>query len=237
MKKFIAFIAIFGVIMHAGAMTKTKINIPDQKIHIQAGKVGSKSGVSTPISLGKTVSKASLSYDLMMEDNFDCKLRNGKKLTGKFPGLSGGRKPNTGGIPDYKDLNRGWSVRPIYRGYGCKLMLYIYDMDMPPPSRPGKDTFGKNERLNIKSISLKPGQSYRIKLEVIVNDIGKDNGIARLWVDNELAAEYSDITYRMNYPGNGAIDTVRYSVFNGGGKKFKLEKDTSISIRNVVVDY
>ena len=220
----ILIIAIYGSI----SMNTSAITEKDRVIYIKSGTVGSSSGTSYKIPLKESVESTTLYYQLQLSKNFDCTIRGGEKLTGKFPGLSGGKDPNTGGLIDTEDTNRGWSVRPIYRGYGCKLKLYLYDLNIA--SRHGKKSYGKDLNLNLKSFHLNPGEKYKIKLYVKMNDLEKENGIIKLWVNENLSAVYENIKFRNNQPNSGIIDEVRYSVFNGGGKDFKLEQDVSISI-------
>jgi len=172
-----------------------------------SNKGGSKFRVKT-----LPLDKATLKYDVMFEKGFNF------NKGGKLPGLGGG-KAQTGGH-NSKD---GFSVRLMWYSKGTKgsikdtskanLFAYLYY-----PLK--KEKYGENINLNTLII---PNKWYHIKIYVKLNDIGKQNGILKIWVNKKLVLYKNNFVFRIN---NIHIDQFLFHTFFGGhGKKWASPKN------------
>ena len=59
-----------------------------------------------------------------------------------------------------------------------------------------------------------PGQWQRLDQEVIVNHLGQKDGVLRVWVDDRLVVNRTDVLYRVNE--NVLIAGLMFSTFFGG---------------------
>lgn len=139
--------------------------------------------------LGRTGANAAcLSLRIFFQDGFEwAKGGGGTKLGfGLWGGdeasdLSGGTRP---------DKQHGWSVRNVNSSYGFR--LYSYHLN-----RPG--AFGQQGGAGLArwgSSDWRPGQWQDVDLEVVMNDVGSDNGYAQLWLNGKHRQTMNKLRFR-----------------------------------------
>lgn len=160
----------------------------------------------------KNSDEATFEYDLMFEKGFNF------NKGGKLPGIGGG-VAQTGG----HNSKNGFSVRLMWYSKGTKhsiqdtskatLFAYLYY-----PLK--KEKYGEN--VNLDTV-INSNQWYHIKIYVKLNDIGKSNGILKIWINNELMLERDDFVFRIN---NIHINQILFHTFFGGhGRKWASPKN------------
>jgi hypothetical protein len=138
-----------------------------------------------------------LSYYVRFSENFDF------VKGGKLPGLFGGTGNNGGDIPDGED---GFSTRFMWRSDG-EGEVYAY----LPTSREHGTSIGRG------SWSFRPNTWYHLEQEVTLNHPGEANGRLRVWVDNQIIFDRSDLTFRS--VETLQIEGILFSTFFGGGDR------------------
>ncbi|MGK7888382.1 MAG: polysaccharide lyase [Leptolyngbyaceae cyanobacterium] len=136
-----------------------------------------------------------LSYYLRFSDNFDF------VKGGKLPGLYGGTANSGGHIPDGTD---GFSTRFMWRQNGAG-EVYAY--------LPTSDHYGTS--LGQGNWQFQPGQWHHLVQEVRLNQPGQANGIIRVWLDDQLVLDQTDVVFRTTEQLQ--IDGIFFSTFFGGG--------------------
>lgn len=136
--------------------------------------------------------RACLSYRVRFEPGFDF-VRGGK-----LPGLYGGEAPSGG---ESVDGENGFSMRLMWREQGQgELYPYVVGLEGTSVGR-GAWTFPTGEWVTVEQ-------------EVVLNDPGEPNGVARLWIDGRPVLELNDVVYRTT-PAL-TIDGLMFSTFFGG---------------------
>jgi hypothetical protein len=228
----------FGTYFSAGTLLlSTRVKVVDRgenygkaiKVKYPKGKLRSlKSGASWHWkSFGKH-KDIYLSYWVKFKSDFVF------KRGGKLHGLCGG-KGNTGGKkPTGHD---GWSSR-VHWGPGNKIKQYVYHKDQagnygqsiywvknPEPIviEPGK-SIDRNEGDEIRFTT---GVWHYIVTRVVVNDVGKRNGLVQSWLDGDLVLNAHGFEFRDTFCSdkNLLIDDMYFSTFFGGNSKlYKPDK-------------
>lgn len=146
--------------------------------------------------------RACLSYKVRFESGFDF------VKGGKLPGLYGGDAPSGG---DDVDGENGFSMRLMWREQGQgELYPYVVGLEGVSVGR-GAWTFPSGEWVSVEQ-------------ELILNEPGQANGVARLWIDGRAVLEQRDIVYRTT--GDVTIDGLMFSTFFGGnGKEWRTPRD------------
>lgn len=130
---------------------------------------------------------------------------------GKLPGLFGGAAPSGG---EEADGENGFSMRYMWRKHG-QGELYEYAVNQD-------EEYGKSVGRGLWSFPT--GQWVTLEQEVILNDPGQANGVARVWVDGRPILEQRGITYRTSEAVT--IDGLMFSTFFGGhGKDWRTPRD------------
>jgi len=124
---------------------------------------------------------------------------------GKLPGLCAGAC-FSGGNPS--DGVSGWSMRYMWRAYGAG-EEYGYILPAEP--------YGTELGLGTWTFGL--GNWHHIEEQIILNDPGKSNGVARVWYDRSQAGERpvyeaTNLVYRSVF--SLVIDRIFFSTFFGG---------------------
>ncbi len=119
---------------------------------------------------------------------------------GKLPGLFGGDSPD-GCTPDRRN---GFSARLMWRERG-RAEVYLYAADTTGPC---------GESLGRGAFWLTPGKASRMELEVVLNEIGKQNGTVRLWQDGVLKVEARRRHLRVT--SAVGVDGLYFNTFFGG---------------------
>lgn len=148
--------------------------------------------------------RSCLQYKVRFEPGFDF------VKGGKLPGLYGGIAPSGG---EEVTGDEGFSIRFMWRedGQGELYEYVIKDADYGKSVGRGAWTFPT-------------GQWVTIEQEVILNDPGQKNGIARVWVDGAPVLEQQNIVYRTN--DRVYADGLMFSTFFGGhGEEWRTPRD------------
>jgi hypothetical protein len=119
---------------------------------------------------------------------------------GKIPGVSGG-KGYTGGEP--ATAGDGFSVRIMWRE-GGRLIPYVYHYNQPGQYG---DTFGATIGY------LTDDKAYKMKYYIKLNTGTNADGILRIYIDNVMKFEKTNIVYRTD---ESKIDTAHLAIFAGG---------------------
>lgn len=165
-------------------------------------------GIVTFVSLGESLEKACVSYDIRFSDDFDW------SLGGKLPGLQGtppGVEPATpsgGGNPG----ELGWSSRGMWLGPDAyswagptnMAISYVYG-----PRQEGH--YGDNERWGR---AFEAGRWHTVVQCHTMNSVGAADGTLRAWMDGDLVLNVEDHVYRLR--GDLGITHLAWSVFRGG---------------------
>ncbi|MBN8414377.1 hypothetical protein LCL99_11535 [Halomonas denitrificans] len=151
---------------------------------------------------------ACLSYRVRFEQGFDF------VKGGKLPGLFGGEAPSGG---DDVTGENGFSMRYMWRENG-QGELYEYVVG-------GDNDYG--DSIARGRFSFPSGQWVTLEQEIILNDPGQANGVARVWVNGQPLIEQTDITYRTS--DSVHIDGLMFSTFFGGhGKDWRTPRDQHV---------
>lgn len=132
---------------------------------------------------------------------------------GKLPGLSGGRANGGGDIPTGKD---GWSARYMFHGTAIKFYLYhpdIYKEAGDSKVIKGKDYYGRGVELN-PGYALKPEVWYTVTQRIVMNTVGKSNGLVEGFINGKLCAVQTGIRFRDIE--SLKIDKISFANFFGG---------------------
>lgn len=119
---------------------------------------------------------------------------------GKLPGLCGGTANSGGHIPNGTD---GFSTRFMWRTGGSG-ELYAY--------MPGSQEWGTS--LGRGTWDFKTGIWQMVEHQLVLNDVGKENGLVRIWIDEELVLEETGLVFRTT--PSLKIDGIFFSTFFGG---------------------
>ena len=122
---------------------------------------------------------------------------------GKIPGFSGGAGYTGGEGELARTLGDGFSVRIMWRE-GGRLIPYVYHAGM---TKDYGDTFGKTIGY------LVDGTTHLIRYYAKLNTGSNADGILRIYLDDVLKVEKTDILYRTD---DSKIDTAHLSIFAGG---------------------
>jgi hypothetical protein len=122
---------------------------------------------------------------------------------GKLPGLCGGPKTITGG--DAVNGLDGFSARVMWRKDG-RGQAYVYHMHQP--SKYG-DEFDFPE-----DFRFVPGKPVTLRMQVEMNAAGKKNGQLRIWADDKLMVEKTDLQWRKGT--TYGVDSILFNTFHGG---------------------
>ncbi|MGB8714697.1 MAG: polysaccharide lyase [Onishia taeanensis] len=130
---------------------------------------------------------------------------------GKLPGLFGGEAPSGGEEANGKN---GFSMRYMWRKNG-QGELYEYAVDQG-------EEYGKSVGRGLWSFPT--GRWMTLEQEIVLNDPGQANGIARVWVDGRPILEQRGIIYRTT--SDVTIDGLMFSTFFGGhGEDWRTPSD------------
>lgn len=143
-----------------------------------------------------------LQYDLYFSKNYDF------VQDGKLPGLYGGNDKCSGG----RSTISCFSTRLMWRHNGIG-EIYLYS---PKQKRIKNALYHDNYGISLSRGNYKfdVGKWINIKEEIVLNDINKNNGIIKLWINNKLVIQYNNIILRKY--DNIYINGIMIQVFYGG---------------------
>jgi hypothetical protein len=172
---------------------------PDGSDAIRVAYVGYEKGskrVTGRYPLKSKVEQATLSFDVRFDKDFQWV--KGGKLHGLAP-----KKPITGGKKQPPD---GWSARVTFKEDG-KCATYLYHQ-----SKPRKYGTGSKSKAPV----FRAGTWHHVTLAMQINDPGKPNGLARIYIDNKLVVSSDKIDFRGTGGDPTLIQTFLFSTFHGG---------------------
>jgi hypothetical protein len=161
--------------------------------------------ITKSIKINNTCKYATLIYNLFFPYNFDF------VKGGKLPGLYGGDIEK--GCSGCEHSNKCFSTRLMWRKNG-KGEVYLYI--------PNNNNLNiKKENTNDCGISLGRGNFtfikdnwIEIKQQIKLNDINKNNGFIKLWINSELYIYHYNMIFKDNE--NVKINGILFSTFFGG---------------------
>ncbi|MFK7736668.1 MAG: polysaccharide lyase [Pirellulaceae bacterium] len=182
------------------------------------GAVGPKAGgAQWKLTFPESYQALRLEYRLQFGEGFDF-VRGGK-----LPGLAGGTAPTGSKLADG---NNGWSSRFMWRtdhhgksGRPPQRRAWLQSYMKHFESGPKEDGIGEDEldwRRDSRRVMIEAGRWYSIRQEVRMNDVGKNDGQLRVWLDGVLVANRDDVYYRKS--DKIGIDVLYFSTFFGGSK-------------------
>lgn len=193
---------------------------PDGSDAIKVAYIGTGKGSDRIVmgeDLSKAVQAATLSFDVMFDEDFQWV--KGGKLHGLGP-----KKPVTGGAPRRPD---GWSARMMFKEDG-RLTYYVYDQD-------GRKKPGHAENRPRKA--FKAGKWHNVVCKVIVNDAGEKNGKVEVFVDGRSISRMTKIELRGENSPETLITHFIFATFHGGGSPDWAPKDSSGKYTTVYAYY
>jgi hypothetical protein len=192
----------FGVIAVNGSGKYLKEMFPKNKFGLKYA------GVQWQAPLNNGYNELYLTYKVKFSKGF-----TNRNYHGKLPGLSGGKSNGGGEIPNGKD---GWSARYMFHGTSINFYLYhpeIYkDAGDSKPIK-GKDYYGRGVTLD-PGYTLKPEVWYTVTQRVVMNTVGKSDGLVEGYINGKLCAVQTGIRFRDTESLN--IDKISFSNFFGG---------------------
>ncbi len=146
-----------------------------------------------------------LVYDLKFDKNFQ--FVKGGKLHGFGP-----ENPVTGGG---KTVPAGWSARLLFKREG-RLGSYLY-------------TQNKTNKYGVEAIykefKFEKERYYAISFHVKINDVGKDNGYAHVYINGRKLIEQNEIRFRSVGGKESLINEFLFNTFHGGNTAAWAPKD------------
>jgi hypothetical protein len=158
--------------------------------------------------LSKGYDELYLTYKVKFSKGF-----TNKNYHGKLPGLAGGKSSNAGYLPTGKD---GWTARYMFHGTSINFYLYYPDMykeygDKAPVSK--KNYYGVGKTLS-PGYTLQPEVWYTITQRIVMNTLGKRDGLVEGFINGKLCATQTGLRFRDI--STLQIDRVFFSNFFGG---------------------
>ena len=142
---------------------------------------------------------ACLTYQVRFPKGFD--FRRG----GKLPGIFAGSRPPSGG--ERPKENEGFTARLMWRQGGAG-ELYLYAPNMVPSSLRG------GMRLGTGNWVFGTEKWTTVEIEVVLNNVGADNGLIHIWVDGEAVLFVREVRFRKD--AGLSIGGLMFSTFFGG---------------------
>lgn len=142
---------------------------------------------------------------------------------GKLPGLYGGIGNSGGKIPNGYD---GFSVRLIWQKFGIgKVYAYIPQTDILQKWGVG---------ITDTKWSFTRGQWDTITLKVKMNSVGFSDGEIKLWLNDKLVIDRTNIEYRKS--NSLTLDGIMFSTFYGGNNpSFSPNSKQYVDFKNIKI--
>lgn len=224
--------------MTVGASNLTNTSIATEAGHgnfmrqtLPANASGGSSGIVTFPKLSQIVDEASMEYDVRFGAGFDW------SYGGKLPGLGGARAGTNPGdaagcnaVNDYSWSGRSMWITPgSYPNSSSAPNEWIGYMYNPTKANSCGD--------NVQSdTSFVAGQWHRIKQYYKMNTPGSNDGVHRMWIDNQLVFERTNFVYRSAADVN--VSHIYWAIFRGGGStdtNWQSNQVDTIDIDNITI--
>ena len=191
-------------------------NSPVLKATYKSSQIGSER-----IVIRYKLKERGMAYTLLFDVKFDHDFQFVKG--GKMHGL-GPDRPITGGNAMKPD---GWSARMMFHR-GQEIQTYIYCQNK-------KGQYGTTKKN--PSFKFEKDRFYAISYHVRVNDIGKDNGLAHVYIDGKPIILHDGIEYRASDDPSTLISQFMFSTFHGGHMPQWAPKDEQGHFKDVYASY
>lgn len=170
------------------------------RVNFAVGKIGpEEGGAGWRMPFGKHEA-AEMSYTLRFSKDYDF------VKGGKLPGLCGGPENVSGGRP--ADGANGFSARLMWRRDG-RGEAYVYHKNQ-------KGNYG--DRFDFPAgFRFPTGTDIKVRITVTMNRPGKPDGTLRVWIDDNLLVERTDMEWRS--ADSFGVDGLYFETFHGGGDK------------------
>lgn len=183
-----------------------------------AGSFGVSGGYQWQGRFSKGYDELYFSYRIKFSSGF-----SNKNLHGKLPGLSGGNSNSGGALPTGSD---GWSARYMFHGTEIRFYIYYPEMykdygDSSPV--PGKTYYGSSVVFN-PGFTLKTDTWYTVTQRIVMNTVGKANGLVEGYINGKLCAAKTGMRFRT--VSSLAIDRTFFGNFFGGSGEAPSSKVT-----------
>jgi hypothetical protein len=170
------------------------------RVNFALGKIGpEEGGAGWRMPFGKHET-AEMSYTLRFSKDFDF------VKGGKLPGLCGGPENVSGGRP--ANGTNGFSARLMWRKDG-RGEAYVYHKNQ-------KGNYGDSFAFPA-DFRFPTDTPVKVRLIVSMNTPGKRDGALRVWIDEKLLVERSDMEWRS--VDSFGVDGLYFETFHGGGDK------------------
>ncbi|MCE2694548.1 MAG: hypothetical protein LW645_09825 [Verrucomicrobiaceae bacterium] len=170
------------------------------RVNFALGQIGPEAGgAGWRMPFGKHET-AEMSYTLRFSKDFDF------VKGGKLPGLCGGPENVSGGRP--ANGQNGFSARLMWRRDG-RGEAYVYHKNQ-------KGDYGDSFAFP-SDFRFPTDTPVKVRLAVSMNTPGKRNGALRVWIDEKLLVERSDMEWRS--VDSFGVDGLYFETFHGGGDK------------------
>lgn len=189
---------------------------PVLKATYKSSKVGSER-----IVIRYKLGERGMEYTLLFDVKFDKDFQFVKG--GKMHGL-GPDRPITGGNAMKPD---GWSARMMFHK-GDEIQTYIYCQNK-------SGQYGTTKKNH--DFTFEKDRFYAISYHVRVNDNGKDNGFAHIYIDGKPIIMHDGIEYRASDDPSTLISQFMFSTFHGGHDPTWSPKDEQGNFMDVYAYY
>lgn len=164
-------------------------NTPSLKSNVPVGE-NKRWGAELDVFDGPGIRHGCLTLRVYLSSGFDFNTAKTKLAWGLWGGQP---KDSAGGVPP--EMQLGWTIRNATNGdFGSKIYSYHLNRDGARYAQDRCDPYGcMYGKTTVGSGPLPSGRWFDVQLEVKVNDAGKANGFARMWIDGEFASEFNDI--------------------------------------------
>ena len=170
------------------------------RVNFAIGKIGpEEGGAGWRMPFGKHEA-AEMSYTLRFSKDFDF------VKGGKLPGLCGGPENVSGGRP--ANGQNGFSARLMWRRDG-RGEAYVYHKNQ-------KGDYGDSFTFP-SDFRFPTDTPVKVRLIVSMNTPGKRDGALRVWIDEKLLVERSDMEWRS--VDSFGVDGLYFETFHGGGDR------------------
>ena len=165
-------------------------------------------------------------YMYYKDDYFDSKW---SKLPGLFGSNAQGYVRAEGGMSadeQKKPENNGsWSNRSQYDGFTLNPYNYAYHLGRT-------DLYG--DALNVMPYVQPKGQWFKMEVEVVMNDIGKDNGVSRIWLDGQSNPDqHTNIIWRED--AEVGVVGPWVDIYYGGSPTQPPSHDVTVYFKNMLL--